>query len=453
MTTATEWKRFNFKTADDFKAELHRRTPGIPWSDDMSALHKEVKIGAKTAPNSLAIHPMEGADGTADGSPDELTYRRYRRFAAGGAGLLWYEATAVVHEGRANPRQLYIHRDNIDSYHKLLDDSLAHGREAGNKRPYTVLQLTHSGRQSNPGGDGGPIIAQVSDLLDRKPGRVITDDELERVRDQYAAAAVLAADVGFDAVDIKSCHGYLIGELLTARNRPGKYGGSWENRTRFLMEVIDAVKAAVGDRIDLASRFMAWDSIPWPWGWGVNEQEYRVPDFTEPVALAKMLRDRGVKILDVSCGNPYFNPHVNRPFDMGFYTPPTNQFVGAEFLLTAGKTIQAAVPEVIVIGTGFGWYRQFGANIAAGVVRDGWFRMAGFGRQAFAYPDFARDILEKGALEPNKCCVACGNCTQIMRDGGRSGCMVRDREVYLPIFKQGREGKPAVDMSKVTEHL
>lgn len=449
----TEWKRFNFKTTEEFTAELHRRTPGIPFSEDMSALAREVRVGAKAAPNSLAVHPMEGADGTADGSPDELTFRRYRRFAEGGAGLLWYEATAVVHEGRANPRQLWIHKENADAYRRLLDESHAHGVAAGRARPYTVLQLTHSGRQSHPGGGLPPVIAQVSDLLDRAPGRVITDDELERVRDAYVAAARLAADIGFDAVDIKCCHGYLVGELLTARNRPGKYGGSFENRTRFLLETVDAVKAAAGSRVDLASRFMAWDCIPWPWGWGVNEAEYLVPDFTEPVALAKMLAARGVKILDVSCGNPYFNPHVNRPFDSGFYTPPINQFDGAELLLTAAKTIQAAVPDVVVIGTGFGWYRQFGANIAAATVADGWFRMAGFGRQAFAYPDFARDILERGALDPAKCCVACGNCTQIMRDGGRSGCMARDREVYLPIYRQGREGKPAVDMLRIAEHI
>ncbi len=446
------FKRFNFKTADEFTSELHRLTPSIPFTDDLSPLAKPVAIGNKTMPNSMSIHAMEGADGEADGSPGELTRRRYKRFATGGAGLLWFEATAVVHEGRANPRQLYLHKDNADAYKKLRDESLGFAAEAGLPQPYTVIQLTHSGRQSNSGPGSVPIIAQVSELLDRKPGRVITDDELQVVRDQFVAAAKLAADAGFDAVDIKACHGYLISELLSARLRPGKYGGSFENRCRFLMEVVDAVKAAVGDKIDLACRFAAWDCIPLPFGWGVSE-DYHIPDFSEPIAVAKMLQERGVRILDVSCGNPYFNPHINRPFDSGYYTPPENQFIGAEHILTAGKVIQEAVPDMVCIGTGFGWYRQFGGNIAAAMVRDGWFKVAGFGRQAFAYPDFANDILHHGGLKAEKCCIACGNCTVIMRDGGRSGCMVRDREVYLPIFKEGRAGKPPLDMSRVAEHI
>ena len=446
-----EFRRFGYRTADEFMADLERLSPEIPFSGDMAPLARELAVGGKIVPNRLAVHPMEGADGKDDGSPDELTFRRYRRFASGGAGLLWFEATAVVPEGRANPRQLWLHRENADSYRKLLDESLAAAASAGARRPCTVLQLTHSGRQSRPGQAPAPIIACVNPFLDRHPGRVITDDELERLRDQYVEAAVLAADAGFDAVDVKACHGYLLGELLSAHQRPGKYGGSFENRVRFLLETVEAVHAKLGNRIAVACRFGVWDSIPD--GWGISRDEYRQADFSEPMALAQLLRDREVRILDVTCGNPYYNPHVNRPFDQGFYTPPEHPMLGAAKLLAAAKAIQAAVPDVAVIGTGLTWYRQFGANIAAAAVRDGWFSLAGFGRQFFAYPDFPWDILEKGGLDPAKCCIACGNCTVIMRDGGRAGCLVRDREVYAPIYKEGRAGKPAIDMSRVAEHV
>ena len=448
-----EYKRFRYKTAEEFRRDLALYAPETPFADDLSPLGRECRIGGRTLANRLAVHPMEGADGEADGSPGELTFRRYRRFAAGGAALLWFEATAVVREGRANPRQLYLHKNNVDAYKRLLEEALRTARKAGRPQPYTVVQLTHSGRQSCPGSEPEPIIACSSPVLDRRPGRVITDDELDRLRDSYAAAAALAADIGFDAVDVKACHGYLLGELLTAVGRPGKYGGSFENRTRFMLETIAAIRAGGGGRLDLASRYGAWDSIPYPYGWGVSKEDYHVPDFNEPVQLARLLRNSGVRLLDVTCGNPYYNPHVNRPFDQGFYTPPENQMESAFKLLTAAKAIQAAVPEVAVIGTGLSWYRQFGANVAAAAVDAGWFTLAGFGRQAFAYPGFPDDILRGGGLAAEKCCIACGNCTQIMRDGGRAGCMARDREVYMPIYREGRAGKPPVDMSRVAEHI
>ena len=449
----SEFQKFHYKTADEFKTDLQKYSPHVPYADDLTPLTRELRLGDKTLSNRMTVHPMEGADGEPDGSPGELTYRRYRRFAAGGAGLLWFEATAVVHEGRANPRQLYLHKDNIDAYKKLLDESRKAASDAGLPQPYTVIQLTHSGRQSRPNDAPEPIIACESPVLDRVPGRVVTDDELERLRDRYVEAAVLAAEIGFDAVDIKACHGYLLGELLAAFERPGKYGGSFENRTRFMLEIVEAIRARLGTKVGLASRYGVWDSVEYPYGWGVSREDPRVADFSEPVRLAEMLRDRGVGVMDITCGNPYFNPHVNRPFDQGFYTPPEHQMEGAAKLLGAARVIQAAVPEVAVIGTGLSWYRQFGGNVAAGMVGEGWFSLAGFGRQSFAYPDFPLDVMRKGALDAKKCCIACGNCTQIMRDGGRTGCLVRDAEIYAPIFKEGRAGKPPVDMSRIAEHI
>lgn len=444
---------FHYKTADDFRRDLTAIAPALPFSGDLSSLAQPLELFGKTIANRLAVHPMEGADGETDGTPGELTFRRYRRFASGGAGVIWFEATAVVNEGRANPRQLYLHAGNADAYRRLLEEALRTAENEGRPKPFTVLQLTHSGRQSRPGSQPEPIIAEVNPILDRVPGRVVEDGELERIRDKYIDAAALAADIGFDAVDVKACHGYLLAELLTARNRPGRYGGSLENRCRLMLEIIDGIRARLGDRVALASRYGVWDSVDYPYGWGVSEGDRHIPDFSEPVHLARAMRDRGVLLMDVTCGNPYFNPHVNRPFDKGYYTPPQNQMEGVLHLLTAAKTIQAAVPEAAIIGTGLTWARQFGANLAAGCVGEGWFKLAGFGRQSFAYPAFPRDILEGGGLDPAKCCIACGNCTVMMRDGQPAGCMVRDGEAYMPIYRKGREGKPPVSMSRVAENL
>ena len=86
-------------------------------------------------------------------------------------------------------------------------------------------------------------------------------------------------------------------------------------------------------------------------------------------------------------------------------------------------------------------------------MKDGWFDLAGFGRQALAYPDFAADLLEQGGMKREKCCIACSKCTEIMRDGGTSGCVIRDKEVYLPIYRAGREGKPPASSRQVAEHI
>ncbi|HWQ61652.1 MAG TPA: flavin oxidoreductase/NADH oxidase [Negativicutes bacterium] len=452
-------EKFHYADAAELKAAIHALGLEIPVGQSRPLLWAEpLKIGDKTVPNRLAVHPMEGCDGTVDGRPDELTFRRYERFARGGAGLLWFEATAVVPEGRAAPRQLLLNEATMPSLAALLTRSLAAASEAHGAahRPYTVLQLTHSGRYSRPYGTPAAIIAANNPYLDSRltpDHRIIGDAALEMLEDKYADAAELAATAGFDAVDVKCCHRYLINELHSAHTREGRYGGSFENRTRFIGNIVDKIKARVGDRLAIAVRMNAYDAIPYPYGWGVDKLDHNTPDFSEPQRLARILRDKGVKLINVTVGNPYYNPHVNRPYDSGTYTPPTHPLENVAVLLAADRAIQEAVPEVAVIGTGFSWLRQLGADVAAGCIGQGWFKLAGFGRQAFAYPDFAADLLATGRMDPQKVCVACGLCAMILRDGGTTGCVVRDAAVYGPVFKAGREGKPPVDGSRVSEHV
>ncbi|NLO82358.1 MAG: flavin oxidoreductase/NADH oxidase [Clostridiales bacterium] len=451
-------ERFRLLDLDELQEKISKLGLEIPLSDNLGLLARPVKVAEKTIPNALSVHPMEGCDGTVDGEPDELTYRRYRRFASGGAGLLWLEATAVVHEGRANPLQLYLCRKNKDAFGKLFDTIVETARAefGSNHGVYTVVQLTHSGRYSKPEGKPAPIIATRNPYLGRNLPEdypVIDDEQLERLEDCFVEAAVLAGEIGFDAVDIKACHGYLNSELLSAYTRDGKYGGGFENRTRFLLNIVDKIRDRLGDAIDITLRLNAYDAVPYPYGWGVDRADYRKADLSEPIKLLRMLRDRGIKMVNISCGNPYYNPHVGRPYDTGPYIPPEHPLEGVARMLNITKTIQQSVPDMVVIATGLSWLRQLSPFVAAGGIEKEWFGLAGYGRQAFAYPQFARDIVENGALDARKCCIACGKCSEIMRDGGRTGCVIRDAEVYASIYRAGREGKPPIQSNRVAEHV
>src|SRR5437870_7176266 len=199
---------------------------------------------------------MEGCDGTLDGRPDELTLRRYRRFGAGGAKLIWGEATAVVEEGRANSRQLLINDATAADLEKMLRECRqAHREVCGSDDDLVVgLQLTHSGRYSyrrpllafhDPVLDPRTVVDKSSGSTANADYPLLDDDYLRRLVDHYVAAAGLAFRIGFSFVDIKQCHRYLLSELLAAKTRPGRYGGSLENRTRLARDIIVGIRAEV----------------------------------------------------------------------------------------------------------------------------------------------------------------------------------------------------------------
>jgi 2,4-dienoyl-CoA reductase-like NADH-dependent reductase (Old Yellow Enzyme family) len=454
----SDHEKFHYGDESGLKQDIERLGLDIPFGDSVDSLKMPLRIGKWEAPNRMAVLPMEGCDGQVDGTPGELTERRYRRFGEGGAGILWFEATAVAPEGRANPRQLWLNEKSAPAFGKLL--SLArHAAKAKNGeefRPLTVLQLTHSGRYSKPDGTPHPIVAAYNPWLDTQPQdkiHVISDDEIEALEEQYVQAALLAAELGFDAVDIKSCHGYLGAELLAAYSRPGRYGGSFENRTRFVCNIVRKVRERARDAIQIAVRMNAYDSVPYPYGWGVNQQDFHRPDYTEPALLVEKLSGLGVSLFNVTCGNPYYNPHVNRPYDAGTYRPPFHPLEGVATLLGAARAMQKAAPGAAVMATGFSWLRQWGITVAAAAIQQGWFSLAGFGRLSFAYPDFAKDVMNAGRLDTSRVCLACSKCTTIMRDGGMSGCVLRDAPTYAPIYRAGRAGKDSGESVHLAENV
>jgi len=434
-----------------FRDLMDRLGLKIETRGDVSNLSEPVSIGAFRAINSLAVHPMEGADGDWMGRPGKLTLRRYERFAKGGAGLIWAEAISVVPEGRANPSQLWIHTGSRDAFIELvwMIRRFAVDRFGAEHRPLVIAQLTHSGRYSRPDGKAAPMIPQRDPYRDRltpqanpledAPSRlpaeypVLSDEYLDDLQEKYVTAAILARDAGFDGVDIKACHGYLISELLNSRDRKGKYGGSYENRTRFVLEVVEKVYQAVGQDMEVALRLGCYDAVPYPYGWGVNETDYRRADLTEPLKLIGQLHDRGVHLINFTIANPYMNPHYGRPFNQpvkGGYAEPEHPLAGVKRLIDLCGVVQQTYPKMAVVGTGYSWLREMMGPVGAGVIAAGKATLIGGGRIAMAYPDFAADLLHKGKLDPKKVCVGCSGCSQLLKEGRPTGCVIRDSGIY-----------------------
>lgn len=433
-------QKFNYSSLKELKADLKELDFELPLSENTKILNEELKLNNYRIPNRIAIHPMEGADAEADGTPSELTKRRYKRFSNGGAGLIWLEAIAVDKAGRANKSQLYLKEDNLTAFKeliKLINDE-------SEVDPYTVAQLTHSGRF----GDNN-IIAFNDQNLDpvsiaENDFHIITDAELDQLQLDYLKAAELAAEAGFNAVDIKSCHRYLLSSLLAAYDRKGKYGGNYKNRTRFLRETITKVKNKVD--IDLAVRLNIYDAIPG--GWATDQDGN--PDLEEAAKLLKELEELGVKLINVTASTPYLKPHVNRPYDNGGYQPPEHPLLGVKRLLELTKFTKENLNNTLVIGTGFSWLRHFGAYAAAGMVKEKWTDLAGFGRQAFAYPDFADDIFENGEMDSTKVCISCSKCAELKAAKKKAGCVIRDRKIYLPIYRELQREKELNNLSAVS---
>lgn len=440
-----EHEKFHYKTKEELKAKLDALGVQLPLSDDLEVLKRPVQIGSKTAANSIAIQPMEGCDGTADGKPDRLTLRRYDRFARSGAGLIWAEAVAVVPEGRANPRQLWIHEENLSDFQKFVAQIKETCMRENGFEPIVIMQATHSGRYSKPEGVPAPLIAYNNPIFEGDhpiaADRILSDDYLFALEEKFADAAKLAERAGFDGVDIKCCHRYLNSELLSAYTRTGAFGGSLENRTRLLRHGVRNAMDATGKDFIVTSRLNVYDGFPHPYGFGVRPGAATEVDLTEPLELiGRLHQELGMQLLDVTIGNPYFNPHVNRPYDNGPYVPDEHPLEGVARMYHCVGAVQKAYPDLKVISSGLSYLRQFSGNLAAGAIEQGYCTMAGFGREAFAYPQFAHDLLQTGEMDARKCCIACGKCTELMRAGSTAGCVVRDPE-YLPIYQRDVQGK------------
>jgi len=434
-------ERFRFKTKNEILQKARVLGFELPFNDDISPLLAPASIEGFSISNRLVVQPMEGYDSETDGSPSALTKRRYLRYASGGSGIIWYEAVTVSSDGRSNPNQLWINKNNSSIFTTLNDEVRKAAKQPGIV-PLLVIQLTHSGRYSKPYGKPQPMVAALNQTLDKGVPYILTDDDLKRIQDQYVAAAKLAADSGFDAIDIKACHGYLMIELLAARSRRKSiYGGEdTADRFRFMLETIDRIKIEVPGII-ITTRLNISDG--YQGGFGVDKDNQ--PDFTEPVLLVQELKDRGITLINISMGSPYFNPHVTRPYDNplpGQQAPEEHPLQGVIKMINGTSQFQKKFPELYFIGSAYSYLRQYAPNVGAAVLKNGDASFIGLGRSSFAYPSLPLDIIKDGKADPSKICITCSGCTRLIRNLRPGGCVIRDREIY------GNELKNLIDDGK-----
>lgn len=424
---------FHFADREELLGAAARLNVFLPFEEDIAVLFDPVEIGGKRLVNRFAVLPMEGFDATADGSPGELTIRRYLRYAGGGSALIWFEATSILQEGRSNPHQLLLNKKTIDGFKRLVETTR---REAlrvlgSGQNLFLVLQLTHSGRYSKPDGRPRPLAAVTKPSLDNNlpPVRIVSDDELDRMLDAVAVAASLARQADFDAVDIKACHGYLAHDLLSAFDRAdSRYGGDFRGRVRWIEEAVKRIRDRE-PRLGVTARLNVFDGLRPPEGWGTSAEDALQPDMAEPTALIRRFIDLGCGFMNITAGIPYLNPHLGRPFDRpvsGGEKPPEHPLAGVARLIGLCATLQNSFSGIPFIGTGYSWLRQFFPQVAAGVINAGKAALVGLGRSSFAYPEAPRDLMEKGKLDSKKMCTSCSRCTELMRTGGPTGCAVRD---------------------------
>lgn len=467
---------FKYHSREELAADCQRQGLDLRFSTDLNPLFRPVQVGPWRVGNALCVQPMEGCDGFTDGRPDELTLRRYERFGAGGAKLIWGEAAAVLDEGRANTRQLLVAEHTAAGLEQIVQRCRqAHRAAFGSDDDFVIgLQLTHSGRYSyrqpliafhDPVLDPRTVVDWQTDTRVDASYPTLTDDYLKRLPDHYVAAARIAHRVGFQFVDVKQCHRYLLNELLAAKLRPGPYGGSLENRTRLAREIFGRIRAEVPG-VMLASRLNVYDAIPYhknpqtrtgepcAWqpplqsAWGTSETDFTVPDLTEPLQWVGEMRRLGVALVNVTMGNPYAAPHVIRPFEYpppDGYETPEHPLIGVDRHFRLTEQVQRAYPELPIVGSGYSYLQEYLGQAGAANLRDGRCTFVGVGRATLSQPDFARQLQEHGKLERKRICRTFSYCTALMRskhnEQGQfaTGCPPFDKEVYGPIWDQAKK--------------
>jgi NADPH2 dehydrogenase len=457
------------KEVERFQAHVRSLGLTIPCDNELvrgkdSPLRAPLSRGGIRIGNRIAVQPMEGWDGTADGNPSEHTIERWKKFGRSGAKLIWGgEAVAVTHAGRANPNQLVIAEHTKKGLAGLRKTLIAeHIQTTGSDEGLLIgLQLTHSGRYCRPNRHDKPEpqILYHHPILDRKLGLpgdypVLTDGEIEGILEQFHDAAKIAEELGFDFVDIKHCHGYLGHEFLSAHTREGKFGGTLDNRTRFLREIVHTVRM-IAPKLAIGVRLSAFDTvgyrpdpaksvdgklgpgipeeyahlIPYRWGFGVNPENPTQPDLTETIQFLVLLEDLKISLVNLTAGSPYYNPHIQRPAlypPSDGYQPAEDPLVGVALQMNATRELKQRFPNLIVVGTAYSYLQDFLPHVAQAAVREGWVDVVGMGRMILTYPELLYDTSEGKPVEHKRICRTFSDCTTAPRKGLPSGCYPLD---------------------------
>jgi 2,4-dienoyl-CoA reductase-like NADH-dependent reductase (Old Yellow Enzyme family) len=457
------------KDVESFQAHLRGLDLHIPCdtsiaTGDASPLLAPLVRGDFKIGNRIAVQPMEGWDATADGTPSDNTIRRWRRFGRSGGKLIWGgEAVAVCHEGRANPNQLLASprtQDKLGELRTVLRQE--HIQTTGSDDGLLIgLQLTHSGRYCRPNEHSRPEprILYHHPLLDRRlklPADypVLTDGEIESIIEDFHRAARMARQLGFDFVDIKHCHGYLGHEFLSAHSRRGRYGGDFDGRTRFLREVVQGIRS-IAPGLHIGVRLSAFDTVPfhrdpghsgngkssigvaepyadllpYRWGFGVNRQDPKDSDLSEPVRFLSLLEQLGIRLVNITAGSPYYNPHIQRPAlypPSDGYLPPEDPLVGVARQMEATRELKRQFPDLIMVGSAYTYLQDFLPHVAQAALREGWVDFVGLGRMVLTYPEILWGAAQGNDLHRKRVCRTFSDCTTAPRNGLPSGCYPLD---------------------------
>jgi 2,4-dienoyl-CoA reductase-like NADH-dependent reductase (Old Yellow Enzyme family) len=482
----------SLRTVEDFKRHLSQNGIELPCDDvlekaDTSPLAKPVEslvINGKQITNRIVAQPMEGWDATPEGGPSPETMRRWQRFGESGAKIIFGgEAMAIRPDAKSNPHQLLLNHENLPgliALKKVLVE--AHRQSFGCVDDLAIgFQLTHGGRFARPFDHSQPMprVAFRHPLLDARTGvkddsAIMTDAELGVMIGDFVRAARIAYEAGADFVDIKHCHGYLLHEFLGAHTRPGPYGGSFENRTRLLREIVAGIRAD-GNPIDLAVRVSVFDMVPFQpdparttpnrlgpgqpmdysrclpyrYGFGMNPDQPLQYDLSEPCQFMDLCIRLGVKIVNVTGGAPYYNPHIQRPAaypPCDGYQPFQDPLLDVARQIQVTRQIKAHVQNrLVLIGSAYSYLQEYLPHVAQAVVRQGWVDMVGLGRMLLSYPRFLADVLEKCAYDPRMICRTFSDCTTGPRRGMISGCYPLDKYYSVrPEFQKIREFKKSM---------
>ena len=469
MSTTAILRLGSVKGVEGFQAHVQALDLEIPCDSKIvtgseSPLRWQLNRGPFKIGNRIAVQPMEGWDASPDGAPSENTVRRWGRFGRSGGKLIWGgEAVAVSHEGRANPNQLLAAprtqqalahlRDVVRREHILTtgsDDGLIVG-----------LQLTHSGRYCRPNEHSRPEprILYHHPFLDQRlklppDYPLLSDGEIESIIVDFHRAALMAWQLGFDFVDIKHCHGYLGHEFLSAHTREGRYGGTFEGRTRFLREVVQGIRALCPG-LHIGVRLSAIDTVPfrsdptqsvngksatgvaetrpellpYRWGFGLNPLDPTDSDLSEPERFLSLLEELGIHLVNITAGSPYYNPHIQRPAlypPSDGYLPPEDPLVGVARQMKVTRQLKRRFPNLLMVGSGYTYLQDFLPHVAQAAVREGWVDFVGLGRMVLTYPEFLWEASEGSETQRKRVCRTFSDCTTAPRNGLPSGCYPLD---------------------------
>lgn len=480
----------SFKSPEAFRAHLRKLRLELPLTQELpigsaSPLNRPLHLGGRTIGNRWAIQPMEGWDGTPEGGVTAPMRRRWQRFGESGAKLIWGgEAMAVRPDGRANPNQLVLSEQNGDGIASLVDTLKSnHAKEHGRIDDLMIgFQLTHSGRFCRPSDPRKlePRIAFRHPLLDTRFGiaddrPLLTDDEVRELIEAYIAAAALARRAGADFVDIKHCHGYLLHEFLGAHTRPGEFGGSFENRTRILRAIVAGIRAEVPG-LEIGVRLSAFDFVPYRpdptraepgklgpgipepfeahlpyrFGFGMNPDRPTEIDLTEPKQFLALLHELGIRLVNLTAGSPYYNPHIQRPAlypPSDGYQPPEDPLVGVVRQMRVVRELRSAAPQLLFIGSAYSYLQEYLPHVATAAVREGWVDLVGLGRMVLSHPRILDEAVRVGNVNPKFICRTFSDCTTAPRNGLPSGCYPLDpyykASEQAAALKQAKRALPA----------